>query len=163
MSAQTTYKFGTAMGAAGGIVDLAPYAIDTFMNEEANGAMDFGVAVVKGTKKTQIKKPASGAAAADICGVTVNNRTTEMDRLGNVEMLNNKPVGVMRYGRIYVRVATGVTPAIDDATYALVNGDEAGYFTNASGSGAVTVKGRFLSTVDATTGVAMVELFNQAQ
>ena len=34
MSAQNKYGFSTPIGAAGGIVDLAPYAIDTFLNEE---------------------------------------------------------------------------------------------------------------------------------
>lgn len=162
MSAQTTYRFGTAMGAAGGIVDLAPYAIDTFLNEEATGEMDFGIAVVKGTAANQIKKPASGATSAKIVGVTTNNRTTEYDLEGEVYLRHNKAVGVMRYGRIYVRVVAGVTIAIDEPTYISTAAGTAGQFTNVS-SGNVAVKGRFLSTVDATTGVAMVELFNQAQ
>lgn len=162
MSAQTAYRFGTPMGAAGGIVDLAPYAIDTFLNEEDTGVMDFGVAVVKGTAPNKIKKAAAGATAAKLVGVTTNNRTTEYDLEGEVYLRKGKAVGVMRYGRIYVRVVPETVIAIDDPAYVSTAAETAGMFTNSS-SGTVAIKGRFLSTVDATTGVAMVELFNQAQ
>ncbi|MGN9096384.1 hypothetical protein [Flintibacter porci] len=42
MSAQTRYGYATPIGAPGGIVDLAPYAIDTFLNDEENGVLKFG-------------------------------------------------------------------------------------------------------------------------
>ena len=45
MSAQTRYGYSTPIGAAGGIVDLAPHAIDTFLNEEESGVLRFGVQV----------------------------------------------------------------------------------------------------------------------
>ena len=35
MSAQTRYGYATPIGAAGGIVDLAPYAVDTFLRRTA--------------------------------------------------------------------------------------------------------------------------------
>lgn len=172
MSAQTVYKYSTPIGMAGGIVDLAPYAIDTFLNEEDNGVMLFGIGVVKGTKAgTEIAKPASGATAADFEGITVNNLTTEYDMDGKVRILKASAVGVMRYGRIYARVMTGITPAYGDPLYIVVTGDEAGYFSNeAATTGtnnatytSVAVKGRFLGTVDTSNGIAQVELFNQAQ
>ena len=69
----------------------------------------------------------------------------------------------MRYGRVFARVATDVTPAYGDPVYLVISGDEAGCFTNDEGENAVAVKARFLSTLDAAANVAMIELFNQAQ
>ena len=163
MSAQTRYRFSTPVGMAGGISDLAPYAIDSFMNEEATGTMLFGLGVVSGTKAgTQIKKPVAASTAANFEGITSNNLTTEYDLEGGIHIRNKAAIGVMKYGRIYARVADGVTPAYGDALYLIKSGDEAGYFTNSS-SGTIAVKGRFMGPKDATNGIAEVELFNQAQ
>lgn len=161
MSAQTTYNFDTQRGIAGGIYDLAPYAIDTFLNEEATGTMKFGVAVVAGTTAgTQVKLPVSASTAIE--GVTNNNLTTEYDLEGNIHIRQNASIGVMRYGRIWVRVADNVTPAYGDACYVLKTGTQAGYFTNASTNN-LAVKGRFLTGIDPVARIAAVELFNQAQ
>lgn len=163
MSAQLAYRYSTPIGAAGEIVDLAPYAIDTFKNEEENGDMTFGIAVVQGTDVgVQIKKPVSGSTAAVFEGIATNNFTTEYDLDGHIRILKGAPVGVMRYGRIYGRVADGVTPAYGDPVYFIKTGTEAGYFTTSS-SGTVAVKGRFLGSVDAANRVAEIELFNQTQ
>jgi len=163
MSAQTRYGFFTTIGAAGGIVDLAPHAIDTFINEEETGKLKFGVAVVRGANAgSGIALPTDDATAAKIEGIVTNNRTTEFDMEGKLYVRKGVAVGVMRYGRIYGRVATGVTPAYGDAVYVLTSGDEAGYLTNAADD-AVAIKARFLGGVDSTAQVAPVELFNQAQ
>lgn len=164
MSAQTRYGFSTPMGAAGGIVDLAPYAIDTFLNEEENGVMKFGMGVVQGTiPGTLIKKPAEGTVAAKFEGITTNNRTTEYDMDGKLSVRKGVAIGVMRYGRIYGRIAAGVKPAYGEPVYLIISGKEAGCFTNAAGDSAIAVKARFLSGVDSTAQIAMIELFNQAQ
>lgn len=163
MSAQTRYGFNTPIGAAGGIVDLAPYAIDTFLNESENGVMKFGMAVVQGSAPgVNIAVPAAGATAAKFEGITVNNRTTEYDVDGKLALHKGASVGVMRYGRIYGRVAEGVTPAYGEAVYMIVTGDEAGCFTN-SADGNVAIKARFLGKVDSTAQIAPIELFNMAQ
>ena len=162
MSAQTTYRWDTVMGAAGGIVDLAPYAIDTFLNEENDGVMKFGVAVVKGTNPDQCKVAASASTAADFLGVSVNNRTSELAINGDLVLAKKKAVGVMRYGRVYVRVAHGLTIVPGTAAYVIKSGDDAGKFTNSSES-TLAVKARFLSACDGAADIAMVELFNQAQ
>lgn len=158
MSAQTRYGYSTPMGHAGGIVDLAPYAIDSFITE-AEG-VKFGMGVVKGTNPGHTVAIPDGSTAADFEGITVNNRTTEYDMDGKLHVRKGASVGVMRYGRIYGRVATGVEPAYGDTVYMIVSGEEAGCFSNADG---VAIKGRFLSGVDTLSGVAMIELFNQAQ
>lgn len=163
MSAQTRYGFSTPIGSAGGIIDIAPYAIDTFLNDAENGTMKFGMGVVEGSVPGKsITVPTAGATADKFEGVTVNNRTTEYDIDGALSLHKNVSVGVMRYGRIYVRVAKDAQPTYGDAMYLIVDGDEAGYFTSDAGSN-IAVKGRFMSSVDSTSGVAMAEIFNQAQ
>ena len=163
MSAQTTYKFATKVNVAGGIADIAPYAIDSFQNEEENGVMQFGIGVVHGSKEgVFVKKPASGATAAKFVGITTNNRTTELDLDGNSRIVKGAAVGVMAYGRIYAKVKTGKTPKFGDKVYMVVSGDETGYFSNASGDG-VAVAGRFMGGVDGTNMIAEIELFNAPQ
>ena len=162
MSAQTTYRWDTVMGAAGGIVDLAPYAIDTFANEENDGVMQFGIAVVGGTNADQCKVVTSSSAATDFLGVSVNNRTTELAINGDLTIANKASVGVMRWGRIYVKVASGLTITPGEAAYVIISGDDIGKFTNSSSS-TLAVKARFLSAVDGAADIAQVELFNQAQ
>lgn len=160
MSAQRTYGYKTAIGEAGGIIDLAPYAIDAFANEAETGAMKFGVGVVKGTAAgSQVNLPEATSTAADFEGIVTNRRTTEYDLEGKVFIRQNSTIGVMRYGRIYGRVAANKTPAYGDAVYMVLTGDEAGYFSNEATDG-VAVNGRFLGSVDATAQIAAIELMN---
>lgn len=172
MSAQTRYGYSSPIGAAGGIVDLAPYAIDAFLNEEDTGKMQFGMGVVTGSKKgTGIKLPVKASTAANFEGVTTNRRTTEYDVEGDLKLRKAATIGVMRYGRIYVRVAPGVKPGYGDSLYLITEGDEAGCFTNAAAStesgsadkATIAIKGRFLGGVDTSAQIAAVELFNEAQ
>lgn len=161
MSAQTRYGYATPIGAPGGIVDLAPYAIDTFLNEEETGTLKFGMGVVQGSKPgTNVALPATGATADKFEGVATNNRTTEYDLEGRIYVRKGVGVGVMRYGRIYVRVAAGDEPAYGDPLLLVINGDEAGCFTSTEDSGnTIAVNGRFLGGVD--NGVAPVELMRE--
>lgn len=163
MSAQMSYGYSTPIGAPGGIVDLAPHLIDTFINEEKTGVMKFGVGVVNGTKPgSKVKLPASGATALDFAGITVNNRHTEHDLDGNIRIPENRAIGVMRYGRIYGRVDDTAEISYGDPVYLIVEGENAGFFTNEEDDG-VAIKARFLSGMDSSTKVAVIELFNQAQ
>lgn len=160
MSAQTRYGYSTPMGAAGGIVDLAPYVIDTRLNEEEAGVIKFGLGVVCGEKAgTTIKKPTQDSDVFE--GVTVNNRTTEYDLGGKIHIRKGAAIGVMRYGRVYGLLAKDVKPKYGDSVYVVATGEEAGYFTTEK-SGNIAVKGRFLSETDKNVNVAMIELFNQA-
>ena len=159
MSVQTRYGYATPIGAAGGIVDLAPYAVDTFLNEEENGVMKFGMGVVQGSKPgVNIALPDTDSSADIFEGVTTNNRTTEYDMDGNLAVRKGVGIGVMRYGRIYVRVETGDEPAYGDPLYLITDGDEAGCFTSTEGS-TIAVNGRFIGGID--NGIAPVELMRQ--
>lgn len=152
MSAQTVYKFGTAFGAAGGIVDLVPHAIDTFLNEEETGVMKFGMAVVDGTNAgTGIVLPTSADDKFE--GITVNNRTTEYDLDGNIRIVKGVAMGVMRYGKIYGRLAEGAEPSYGAPVYVVVEGNDKGCLST---SGGMAINARFVSGAD--NGVAMIEL-----
>ena len=158
---QLSYNYNTPIGAAGGIVDLAPHFIVAFTNEAATGALDFGMGVVKGTNAGYgVKIPVAGSSATDFEGIVTNRRTTELDLEGNLYLRNKCTVGIMRYGCIYALLAEGATPEYGDAVYMVKSGDDAGKFTDSSSS-TLAIKGRFLSGAD--NGVAIVELFNQAQ
>ena len=60
----------------------------------------------------------------------------------------------MRRGRVWVRLATGTTPAYGDALHMIVEGDEAGCFAK---EGGIAIPGRFIGA--ASNGVAPVELY----
>ena len=161
--AQMRYGFTTPKGGAGGILDLAPYEINTFLNEENTGVMKHGVGVVVGSVPgTNVKLPAAGAKATDFLGVVVNNRTTERDLEGGIHIKNGAALGVMRYGRVLVRLAADVEPAFGDAVYLITSGDNAGCFTN-DADGNVAIKAKFVGGVDTAAAVAPIELYNQAQ
>lgn len=158
---QTTYSYNTPIGAAGGIVDLAPHYIRSFINEAATGKMLFGMGVTAGaTAGKGVKVPATGDTAGKFEGIVTNRRTTELDLEGGLSLRKNCTLGIMQYGTIYALLAADVTPAYGDAVYLVIDGDDAGKFTNTAGSN-VAVKGRFVSEAD--NGVAIVELYNQAQ
>lgn len=158
MSAQIKYGFNTAIGEAGGLVDMAPYVINSFANEAATGAMKFGVGVVKGTAAgQQVKLPTAESTAAHFEGIVVNRRTTEYDMEGKIHIRQNSTVGVMRYGHIYGRVVAGVTPAYGDPVYMVKSGENAGYFTNVA-SGNLAINARFIGGFDATAQIAAIEL-----
>lgn len=158
---QLSYNYNTPIGAAGGIVDLAPHYIASFINEAATGALDFGVGVVQGTTVgAGVALPTADSTAAVFEGIVVNRRTTELDLEGNLYLRNKCALGVMRYGCIYAQLATGADPAYGEAVYMVKSGADAGKFTDSS-TGTIAIKGRFLGGAD--NGVAIVELFNQAQ
>lgn len=157
MSAQTRYGFSTPIGSAGGIIDLAPYAIDTFLNEEETGDLKPGMGVVQGSNPgANIALPTEGATADQFEGVTTNNRTTEFDMEGKIQVRNGVAVGVMRYGRIYVRLASDAEPSYGDPLHLVTKGDDAGCFTESEDG--VAVSGRFLGAGE--NGIAPAELFN---
>ena len=157
MSAQTKYGYFTVKGDAGGIYDLAPYTIDSFINEAATGKLKPGMAVVTGTKAgLQVKLPT--AAGNTFEGVVTNRRTTEHGIEGEVTLRNKATVGVMRQGRIWALLADGIKPAYNGAAYVVATGDEAGCFTTAS-SGNIAINARFLSADE--DGIALVELLGQ--
>jgi len=170
MSAQTVYSFSTPVGQPGGIYDLAPYAVESFINEADDGKMKFGMGVVHGTKPgNNINLPTDAATAAKFEGIVVNRRTNENAILGGAQLRKGITLGVMRWGRIYAQLATNVEPAYGDKAYLVTTGADAGCFTNDADNGLsgddkveyLDVKAEFRGT--AADGIALVEIFNDAR
>lgn len=155
MSVQTKYGFSTGKGIAGGIYDMYHYPVDSRFNEEENGKLRFGVGVVRGSiAGSNIVLPTADSVAADFEGVVVNGFSNQQDLEGKVFIMNNQNIGVMRKGRIWVRVAEGEAPVYGDKVNLIVDGDEAGFFAT---TGGVEIAGRFIG--NAHDGIAPVELY----
>jgi len=155
MSAQTSYSFNTKKGGAGGIYDLAPYVVNTFINESATGAVKPGMGVVRGTTAGVHAKKAS--AVTDIFeGILTNRLTTERDLEGNIYVRNKTALGVMEYGIIWGLLKANDAPAYGDAVYLVCTGDDAGTFTKTAGANTMAINARFVGGAD--NGVAPIEL-----
>ena len=158
MSAQTTYGFATSKGVPGGIYDMYHYPVDSRFNEEDNGKMLLGVGVVTGAiPGSSVKMPTASSKAADFEGVVVNGFTQQHDLEGNVAVMNNQSIGIMRRGRIWVRLVDEADPKYGDALHLIVDGNDAGCFAT---TGGVEVPGRFIG--EASNGVAPIELYGNA-
>jgi hypothetical protein len=160
MSAQTSYSYTTPKGVAGGLLDLAPYSIDSRINgETSKDTLKFGMGVVQGaTPGSDVKIPTSAATAAQFDGLALTGFTAQMDMAGDVNVYPAQTVGVLRYGKAWARVVTGLTIAYGDPLYLTTTGANAGLFTNAATS-AIALAGRFLGPAG-QGDIAPVELFN---
>ena len=155
MSVQTSYGNQTPKGVAGGIYDMFHYPVDSRFNEEADGVLRFGVGVVPGTLPgSSVKLPAADSTAAQFEGVVLNGYDRQQDLSGKLFILNNQNVGVMRRGRVWVRLAADAAPKYGDPVPLLNSGDDVGCFST---TGGLTVPGRFIGP--ASNGVAPVELY----
>ena len=155
MAAQTTYGYSTPKGVAGGKVNLFHDEVVTRMNEEADGVIKYGMAVMVGTTPgSTVKKPA-GATKDQIEGVVVCHPNTEQDMEGKVVVKQNASLGIMKEGCIWGRLATDVTPTYGATAYVVVSGNDAGTFTTASAN-SVDIGAKFGNEVD--DGIAIIVL-----
>ena len=155
MSVQTSYGNQTPKGVAGGIYDMFHYAVDSRFNEETDGVLRFGVGVVPGTLPgSSVKLPAADSTTTQFEGVVLNGYDRQQDLSGKLFILNNQNVGVMRRGRVWVRLAADAAPKYGDEVHLLTSGDDVGCFST---TGGLTVPGRFIGP--ASNGVAPVELY----
>ena len=155
MGVQKTYGYATSKGIAGGIYDMYHYPVDSRFNEEENGKLTFGVGVVPGKiPGRSVALPTSTSKATDFEGVVINGFDRQQDLDGRLYILNNQNVGVMRRGRVWVRLATSAAPAYGDELHMIVEGAEAGFFAK---EGGIAIPGRFIGA--ANNGLAPVELY----
>lgn len=154
----TNYSYVNAPAFAGMIADQAPrHVVARILDEDAQ----FGVAVIFGeTPGKTVKKPASGATAAQVEGVVLNHGTIEQQHpSGDIVVKKNTTCSVMAYGTVWVRVEKNIEPSYGDPCKVLIAGDEAGYFTNSETAGtAIDVAGMFLGEV--SEGIAKVRLYD---
>lgn len=156
LSVQTTYDWAGPQGIPGGIADYSDYVGSTFLNGEETGKMMCGVGVIQGDNPgVDCKLPTGAGDAAKFEGVVINDRHYEMDMEGAAFIAKGRPMAVMRWGRIWVRLADKANVKYGDPLKMKASGKDAGKFHE---TGEIEVNGRFLSAPD--NGVAMAELFN---
>lgn len=156
MAAQLDYGYGTPKGVAGGKADIAYDEVITRKNEEADGVLKYGMAAMVGAAKgTGVKVPVSGTTAEQIEGIVLHAANTEQDMKGRVVVPNNASVGILRKGRIWGRTASDATPTYNAKAYVVVDGDDAGTFTDKA-EGTVDIGARFGNASD--DGIAVIEI-----
>ena len=161
MAAQTSYSYQTPRGVPGGLFDISPYAIDSRTNGEENiGVLLFGMGAMQGTHPgVDVLVPVAGDTEDTFEGIVLTGFTNQQTMQGEVILYPQQVVGILRWGRAWVRVAEGVTPAYGENLYLINSGPNAGLFTNVEGDG-LAINGRFIGGLG-TTSVAPVELYNQ--
>ena len=162
MSGQLSYTYHTPKGVPGGLLDINAYSIDSRINEEEKpGVMMNGMGVVQGTVPgTNVLLPAAGATVGKFEGVVMTGFTNQRDMDGETLLAPLQTVGILRWGRAWVRVAPDLTPAYGDALYLITAaGATRGFFTNEP-SGNLAVKGSFLGGLG-TGDIAPVVIYNQ--
>lgn len=131
MAAQLNYDYGTAKGVPGGKFDIAYDEVVTRKNEEENGVLKYGMAAMAGTSAgVTVKVPATGATLAQFEGVVLAAANTEQDMDGVVLVKKGTSVGVMKKGKVWGRTAEGCEATYGASALVVVDGDEAGSFTN---------------------------------
>lgn len=156
--AQLTYGYETAKGLPGQKADLGWTEVYSRTNEEEDGKMKFGMAVMTGTTAGQtVKLPAAGAKKEQIEGVSLMSDHFEHDLNGKVIIGKGAVIGVAVTGRVWARLASGVTRTVSGApAYVVVSGADAGCFTATSGESTVDIGATFGEDYD--DGIAIVKL-----
>jgi len=160
MSMWTNYTQSTPAGVAGGLYDLTDHVVDSRMNEAAG--LKFGMGVVQGkTAGKTVKLPATGATIDKFEGIILNDVNRELDMQGELKLQPKSTVSVMRSGRIWVRLASGVAPKYGDPVFLVINGAGLGCFkTAADSANTLQINARFLGEKD-NSEIAPIELFAQ--
>ena len=141
MPAQMEYSYRVKKALPGAKADLRFDEVVTRRNEEADGVLEYGMAVQAGASPgVGVKIPVSGATAGQIEGVVLRVANTEENRQGDVVVPGGASLGIMKAGRIWARLASDAVPSYGAAAYVVTDGDEAGYFTSASSAASVYVK-----------------------
>lgn len=160
MSIWTEYNQQTPKGAAGSLFDLTVHAVDTFCNSEEDGVLKPGMGVVHGENPgSDIALPKSGATADKFVGVAMYGGTNELDMKNNLVIPKHSEISVMRYGRVWVKMAKEQEPTYGDAVYLVVSGDEAGCFKTEKEGDVIQVNARVIEV--SSDELVAIELYNQ--
>ncbi|MDR3165442.1 MAG: hypothetical protein LBU13_07670 [Synergistaceae bacterium] len=158
---QRSYGYRQQAAVPGGLFDTSPHSIVARSNEEPTlGAVKFGMGVVQGTAPgANIKLPTEASASALFEGV-VTTGIKSMDLQGVSAIGETDTLGILEWGKVWVRLASGIASvAYGDRLYLVVSGDDAGKFSN-SAIDAIAVNGKFIGGIE-SGDIAPVRLFNQ--
>jgi hypothetical protein len=146
--AQTSYSYKMQAAVPGGLRDTAPHEIVARANGETkSGAVKFGMGVVQGANPGEdVKLPTTASAMEAFEGV-VTSDIKQMDTSGNVQIAPTDTLGVLKWGRVWIRIADGLTIAYGEPVYLIRTGDDAGLFSN-SATGAIPVNAKFIGAAD---------------
>jgi hypothetical protein len=119
----------------------------------------FGMGVVQGDNPgSDAKLPAAGVVAADFEGVVVAG-VKQMELQGASALEKTDTLGVLQWGRVWVRIAEGLDVSYGERLYLIHTGENAGLFSNAA-TNAIALNGKFIGGKE--SDIAPVELFNQS-
>ncbi len=160
MAAQTSYGFSSPKGVPGGLYDLSAHEVSTRQAEGSD--LSFGAGVVVGTNAgVDVALPTADSTAADFEGVVVHNSVmVEMDMDGTVTIGDQKTVGCLHHGKIWVKIGESAEPAYKAKVYLITDGDEAGLFTTSADEATkVELNAHYLGVTDSDNGIAVAEFF----
>lgn len=154
---QNNYGWNSQKNVPGGLVDSSPRSIISRANGE-NGVIKFGYGVVRGNNPgADVKLPTDSSTSAMFEGVVAAG-IAEHDLQGNVYNNPTKVLGILEWGKIWVRVPDGITVSYGDKVYLIISGDDAGKFTN-DNTDTIAVGGMFIGSVD-SGDIAPVRMYN---
>ena len=158
---QTSYGYHQQAAVPGGLRDTSPHSIVARANEETEpGAVRFGMGVVQGSVPgTNVKLPTSASTAGTFEGIVLTG-VKSMDLQGAIAIEETDTLGVLKWGKAWVRLASGIATVVyGDQLYLVKSGDDAGRFSNEADD-AIAVNGVFIGGIE-SGDIAPVELFNQ--
>ena len=160
---QLSYNYQPPIGIAGSLYDISSHAINSRSNGETTpGVMRFGMGVVLGdTPGVNITLPSAATTLPEFEGISMTGFTNQMNMAGEVYVMPQQSIGVLRWGRAWVRIEEGAAPAYGDSVYLIIDGDDAGMFTNDDGGGDnLAINAMFIGGLG-TSSIAPIELYNQ--
>jgi len=162
MAGQTTYGFTPPRGLAGTLLDIANLKdIDSRVNAETEvDVMLFGMGAVQGNNPgVDVLVPTDASTPEQFEAIVMTGHTQQMTMGGEVHVYPAQTVGILRWGRAWARVVDGVTPAYGEPVFLVIDGDDAGWFTNDDGGGDnMAINGRFYGGLG-TGNIAPIELY----
>jgi hypothetical protein len=156
---QNNYSYNSQRGVPGGFLDSSPHSVISRANGETSPlALKYGYGVVQGSEPGKdVKLPDSASTADKFEGIVVSG-ITEYDLDGAVRNNPAKMLGILEWGKIWVRVPANSDIAYGDSAYLIISGADAGKFTNES-TGALDIKAKFVTAAD-SEDIAAVLLYN---
>lgn len=155
-SIQTSVSQNFSVGFPGQLTGMNRNEVDSYVNGEASEAIDFGLAVMRGSLAKEALR-ASGLDA-QLLGITVHTHAT--NTTGNNQAEPNGPVGVLVKGDVYVQPE--VTVAKFDPVYVRVVAagvEVLGALRNdADGGDAIRLPGAYFYTAGTASEPAWVRL-----
>jgi hypothetical protein len=157
--AQLSYSYNQQAAVPGGLRDTSPHSIVARANGEIiDGKVKFGMGVVVGDNPGKDAKLPVGASTTENFEGIVISGIKQMDLHGEAHLDHTYTLGVLKWGKVWVRLVDGLTITYGDQLYLTNTGNNAGLFTNED-TDAIVVNGKFIGSVE-SGDIAPVELFN---